>query len=116
MYGFASTKKLFSLYPDYFETYFQKQLVKREIFLQDILSHSSGVSVAKEAEKNAHPYYSYRVIDEKHDDILSNILVWDDKVAVMVLDDPLFGTITKDQRLADTYRLQLKLIWNSLKK
>lgn len=45
---------------------------------------------------------------------LRDILVWDDKVAIMILDIPVFGTVIENQNLADTYRIQFDLMWKSL--
>lgn len=112
--GFASTERLFKLIPDYFQKRFQKELKKREIFLRDILSHASGERVGKEARENTRPYYDYKVLDKKWGDLPTDILVWDDKVAVMTLEEPVFGTVLQDKRLADTYRVQFKIMWNSL--
>ena len=86
---------------------------RRGIFLRDILSAASE-EAAKQAYKGAHPYQDYKLLDEKYGDTPTDILVWDDKVAIMALDVPVFGTVIENKSLADTYRMQFDLMWKSL--
>lgn len=91
----------------------QKELKKLGIFLRDILSAASK-EAAEVAYKGAAPYQDYKLLDERYGDVPTDILVWDDKVAIMTLDAPVFGTVIENQSLADTYRIQFDLMWKTL--
>ncbi|EKD64546.1 MAG: Transcriptional regulator, TrmB [uncultured bacterium] len=114
--AFASTARLFAKIPDYFQTRFQKVLVKREVFLRAILSYESGKKVAPEQKEQMRPYYDYRLIDKKYGDLPTDFLVWDDSLAIIVIDDPVFGTVLENKHLADTYRAQFENMWQALSK
>lgn len=111
--AFASTKILFNLLPNYFETRFQKVLKQRGIFFQDILSESSR-TVATETKKNMSPYYDFKIFPEKYGDLPTDILVWENSLAVIVLAEPVFGMVLTSKPLADTYRAQFEMVWRTL--
>lgn len=111
--GFASTNRLFEVMKNYNWTKWQKELKGRGIFLRDILSAASK-EAAEAAYKGAAPYQDYKLLDERYGDVPTDILVWDDKVAIMALDMPVFGTVIENQNLADTYRIQFDLMWKTL--
>jgi len=112
--GFASTKKLFTVLPKYFETQYQKLLKKKEIFFRDILTHASGEKEAKETKENVKPYYDYRLLKKEVGDLPTDVLIWDDNVAIMTLEDPVFGTIITNQDVADTFREMFNLAWQKV--
>jgi len=85
-------------------------LIERHIKMEE-----DTVRLAKEAKEKAGWSYEYRVIDKKYGDLPTDILVWDDKVAVMALESPIFATVTTNQALADTYRVQFEIMWSALK-
>lgn len=112
--GFASTKRLFEVISNDFMTYFGKEMYKRGIFLRDILT-SSSKEAAKKSDDRMGIYYKYRFVNEGDGkDFPTDILVWDDFVAIIVLDPSVFATVVENKPLADTYRLQFNIMWNAL--
>lgn len=113
--GFASTAQLFALIPNYFDTRFNQELNKRGITLRDVITDESARTVADMSQRLSKWNYEFRVLDKKHDNLPADILIWDDKVAVMTFKAPVFGTITQSQQLADLHRIQFEFMWKSLK-
>lgn len=112
--GFASTAKLFEVLPNYFQKRYQKELRKREIFFKDILTYKSAKSVAETTQKSLEPYYEYKSLHETKEDLPTDILIWDDNVAILNLSEPVFGTILTNKYIADTFKLQFQIMWRSL--
>lgn len=110
--AFASIKKLFSLMPESFPARFQKEIKRKGIFFKEILSHQSKDKV-EEAKKNMSPYYEYKILSEKYSDFPTDILVWDDSLALITLSEPVFGVVLINKSLADTYRIQFELMWQN---
>ena len=99
--------------PESFPGRFQKFIKQKGIFFQEILSNQSQVE-AEEAKKNMSPYYEYKILSEKYSDFPTDILVWDDSLALITLSEPVFGVMLINKALADTHRLQFEIMWNSL--
>ncbi len=59
------------------------------------------------------PYYDYKIIEEKYGDLPTDMLVWDDSFAVIVLAQPVFGVVLVSKPLADTYRAQFEIMWQN---
>jgi sugar-specific transcriptional regulator TrmB len=114
VFGFASTGKLFEIIPDYFQKRFQPELKKREIFLKDILTFESGTQVAQATRAAAGAYYEYRVLSQKYAGVLSDVLMWDNTVAIISLEEPIFGTVLVNAQLAHTFRTMFEVMWQSL--
>ena len=112
--GLASTAKLFARMPGFFVSW-RKKLKTKGIFLKDILANDSAGTAAAETKKELGVYYEYRLLPERYGDIVTDILVWDNKVALMTLEDPVFGTVIEDAHLAKTFRLMFYATWNSAK-
>ncbi|OGZ42527.1 MAG: hypothetical protein A3C80_01320 [Candidatus Ryanbacteria bacterium RIFCSPHIGHO2_02_FULL_45_43] len=108
----GSTKKLAEASTDFFEEY-QKKLKKNSVVFRDILSYVS---------KDAIPItrgilgglYEYRLLPEARGEIPTDILIWDDNVALISLDQPIFGTMITSPSLALTFRVVFNIIWNAL--
>lgn len=113
MVAFASLAKLFPLMPKNFSSRMQHELKRREIFFQEILSHESR-DLAEISKKSMFPFHEYKILPEKYSDFPTDILVWDDSVALITLSEPVFGVILTSKPLADTYRIQFEIMWKSL--
>lgn len=111
--AFASIKKLFSKMPLSFPIKIQRAIKQKEIFFQEILTLDSKKD-AEEAKINMSPYYDYKILSEKYPDFPTDILVWDDSLALITLSEPEFGVVLTNKSLADTYRTHFKIMWNSL--
>jgi len=111
--AFASIKKLFSLMPKEFPDRIQKTIKQKEIFFQEILTPDSKDD-AEKAKQNMFPYHEYKVLPEKNSDFPTDILVWDDSIALITLSEPVFGVVLVSKPLADTYRINFEIMWKSL--
>jgi len=111
--GIASTEKLFSLDEKYFNKY-EREIKKRKIFFKDIVTPSSGKNAASISKDRMGVYYDYKVIPKNYKEILTDILIWDDNVALLTLENPIFGTIIKNKDLALTLRTMFEVMWRSL--
>ncbi|MBI4087012.1 hypothetical protein HY416_03475 [Candidatus Kaiserbacteria bacterium] len=111
--GFASTKRLFDAMPGDFLKYFIKEIRDRRIFLRDILSPSSA-PIADASKASIGIYYDFRFVEGGEKDFPTDILVWDNSVAIILLEPHMLATVIESASLADTYRLQFDIMWKAL--
>ncbi len=111
--GLASTKKLFALDLKFFNRYMAK-LRKKGIMFRDIITHESARESGPLAKGALKGLLDIKVLPAKYKDLPTDILVWNDNVALMALDPPIFGTILTNRALADTFLIIHDLIWENL--
>ena len=111
--GIASTKKLFALSPEFFDKY-RQEIKKRGIDFRDILSHPSGEESGPKTKEELRGFYELKILPEKYGEISTDILVWDDNVALIVTDKPIFGTVLTNKHMAQTFRILFELSWQKL--
>jgi sugar-specific transcriptional regulator TrmB len=114
VYGVASTKKLFDAVGRDFFRIWGKNMKKNGIKLNDIISHESSMESADFAKSNFSDYYNFKSLPPSAGDLPSDILIWDDCVALMSLDEPLFATLIKNQAVADTMKLLFEQSWKKM--
>ncbi len=112
--GFTSLKRLFEVFPNFFDKW-QKEIKKRGIFLKDILSRDSYKETSAIADKALGPYVEQRFLSEKHETLTTDILIWNNNVALITIEEPIFGTVIHNKFIADTMRIQFDLIWKTLR-
>jgi HTH-type transcriptional regulator, sugar sensing transcriptional regulator len=112
--AFASLTKLFTLMPE-IPTRVQRAVKEKKIIFQEIVTPESA-EAAEKARGAMTPFHEYRVLPEKYADFPTDILVWDDSVALITLAEPVFGVVITSKPLADTYRLHFEMMWEGLKK
>lgn len=103
IYGIGSTKNLSELDPVFYKKYLGL-LREKEIMFTDILSAESGSSTLRSTHELLKGYYSTKVLPHKYSGVPTDILVWDDTIALVSLVDPIFGTVLCNQQLAKTFR------------
>lgn len=111
--GIASTRKLFELDPKFFASY-TKLMKQRHIAFRDLLSHASGEKAAKDTRVIMGPMYEYKLLPPKYGEFATNFLVWNDTVALMTLEEPVFGTLVTNKNLAATFKVLFEIIWGTL--
>ncbi len=104
IYAVGSTERIMSLDTVFFESYIKKIANKNIIFYDLLSSSSKNVSGPKIQEINDLKH-SIKFLPEKYNETLTDILIWDDMVALIVLEEPVFGTLIKSRPLADTFRI-----------
>lgn len=113
LFAFASIKKLFDVMPKGFPGNFQKEIKQKGIFFKEILSYESK-NDAQEAKDSMLSYHEYKILPEKYSDFPTDMLVWDDSVALITLSEPVFGVVITNKSLADTYKIQFEIMWKFL--
>ncbi len=113
IFGFTSTKKLLPFYPKFFVEW-RSELKRRGIFLKDMLTESSKDIEAKQVKEELGVFFENRIVPAKFGDVASDILVWNDNIALITLDEPIFGTVINNPELAQTFRVMFSIMWRSL--
>ena len=109
IYAVGSTERLLELDKDYFEKYV-KEVAKRNIVFQDLLTESSRATSGPMIERLTSGLHTAKYLPSKYGENLTDILIWDDNIALIALGEPIFGTIIRSKPLAETFRTILKVL------
>ena len=112
IFGITSTNKLFALDPKFFDAY-RQSLKDREIFLHDILTSPSGASVGR-AKEQLKGFFDFKLLSKDYDDLPTDVLIWNDHIALLSIEEPIFGTVLTNPALAKTFRMMFDVMWKSL--
>lgn len=105
----GSTDRLYQIMPAFVETWL-KQLKQRGIVLKDIVTHVSGNEAVHKMIASLRGYYDARVLPESFGELDTDLLLWDDNLALITLSEPYFGTVITNPSLAKTFRSILELL------
>lgn len=111
--GFGSTKQLSELDPDFF-THYIKEIKKRKIILRDILTSESGEKGLPEGREILGGLYEAILLPPKYKGLLTDMLLWDDNVALITLAEPIFGTVLTSSVLSKTFHAIHDALWEQL--
>jgi sugar-specific transcriptional regulator TrmB len=106
----GSTKSLVERDAKFFLA-FEKKLKENGTFLQDLISEPSQSIGTKETKQILQGLYDFRLLPKKYTDFPTDILVWEDCVALIILQDPVFGTVITNPLLAKTFLYLFEMIW-----
>lgn len=109
IYAVGSAERIVQIDQPFFENYIKKVKEKGIVF-NDILSADSKKMSAPKIQAINELTHSIKFLPEKYEEQLTDILIWDDNVALIVLDEPIFGTIIKSKPLSDTFRLIIRAL------
>lgn len=112
VFAVGSTARLQEVMPEFLPWYFA-QLKKRRVALYDIVSASSRL-ITRDVARVALTDYAPKFLPERYKDLPTDILVWDDNVALITLEEPYFGTVLHNAPLAQTMRMILGLLGERL--
>jgi predicted transcriptional regulator len=112
VYGIGSTSKLVELMPEFYQQHLE-QVRDRGIVWYDILSHSSQVKGAPEMKTVLRGLYDARFLPQKYQDFPTDMLIWDDNIALITLEEPIFGTVLTNKLLAKTFGIIFDVMWNA---
>ena len=113
IFALGSTKELSNLDPVFFKRFIE-EITQREILLQDILSHDSGLQMASETKKIMGMFYDVKILPEKYQEFPTDIIVWDDSLALITLREPIFATVLTSPFLVKTFRIILSILWDGV--
>ncbi len=109
IYAVGSAERIVQIDQDFFENYIKK-VKEKGIKFNDILSADSKNMSAPKIQAINEVMHSIKFLPEKYEEQLTDILIWEDNIALIVLDEPIFGTIIKSKPLADTFRLIIRAL------
>lgn len=112
IFGFTSMNLFLKAFPS-FGTHYLEELARRKIFFKDVLSHRSRESGSEEIKNALGSYYSHKFLESKYGDFPTDIMIWDDNVAFLTFDEPIFGTIMTNKTLANTFKIMHEVMWNA---
>lgn len=113
IFALGSTKQLFNLDSKFLQNYFD-EIKKRRIFFHDLLSEQSKTFTSDFAAPVIKGMYDYKFLPKQYGDTPTDILIWDDNIALINLHEPVFGTILTNQMLADTFKMIHKIIFERI--
>ncbi len=105
-----STGLLYKIDRDFFRRY-DELLKKKGIFTHDLLTMDSTHEIAKEVASSHGPYYKYRLMQKKYNDLSGQILIWNDNVAHISFEQSYFGTIIRESSIAGAMRALFDTAW-----
>ncbi|OGH87788.1 MAG: hypothetical protein A3J93_05135 [Candidatus Magasanikbacteria bacterium RIFOXYC2_FULL_42_28] len=113
IYAFGSTNLLSKLEGD-FLIYFEQKVKENNIALIDIVTGASRQRATEETKKIIGGMYNFKFLPEKYRDQPTDILIWDNNIALLTLEQPIFGTVITSHHLANTFKIIFELIWEKL--
>ena len=112
IFALGSTKQLQGLTDDFLKKY-AVEIKKRGIVFKDILTKASKES-AQVLTSEIGGIYESRYLPDKHKDVPTDMLIWDDKIALISLSEPVFGTVMLNKNITNTFKLVFNLLWDNL--
>lgn len=107
----GSTKYLTENDPAFFRAW-EKAIAQKQVVLQDLITNPSQTVGVNETQAILKGLYDFRVLPEKYRDFPTDILVWNNNIALVTLKDPIFGTVITSDLLAQTFRYVLEMLWD----
>ena len=111
--AFGSTKRLSDIDPQFLAKYWDL-IKKRGVIFNDILTAESKESM-EEFRKILGELYDVSLLPPEYGDLPTDMLVWDNHVAIITLSEPIFGTVLTNASLAKTFRVILDIMSKKLK-
>ena len=105
----GSTKHLTDKDPEFFRA-FEQALKDKGVFVQDLITKSSEKVGVAETKKILKGMYDFQLLPEKYSDFPTDILVWNDNIALITLTEPIFGTVITNPTLAQTFRYIFEMV------
>jgi HTH-type transcriptional regulator, sugar sensing transcriptional regulator len=110
--GIGSTKHLSTILPGEYTRYL-KEIKRRGIVFYDILTSPSIEKGAPEMIKTLGGLYDVHYLESKYEDLPTDILIWNDSVALITLEEPIFGTVITNKLIAKSMMLVFDVMWSA---
>lgn len=110
IHGIGSTDQLRSLMPEFFDKYLL-ELAQHSIVFRDLLSDVSRKIVGPQMKKALGDLYDMRYFPSGQKDFQTDMLIWDDHVALITFDEPIFGTVLTHATLVQTFLILFETMW-----
>lgn len=109
IFALGSLSHISDIQEAFLNTYVQG-IKTRGIVFHDILPQSSAEQVGKQWKQILKGFYDYQVVPSNFDEFETDILIWDDNIAIVALEKPIFGTVITNPPLAKTFRTMFALM------
>ena len=112
--GLAATDNLDELYPDFITSEWPAQLKKNGQHLRDILTKNGSGAATRKLEEGLGENYEYVFLPESMGNIWTDLLIWDDNIALINVTTPVFGTVIRNKQITDMMRMMFEFMWKAL--
>lgn len=89
---------------------YTKRISEKEIIFHEIVPDASKVITGMVMQNLIKQNYSVSLIPKEYGLLQTDILIWNDNIALITLEEPIFGTIITSPQLARTFKTLLKII------
>lgn len=113
IFAIGSTNTLGKVLPDFYKRYVS--LVKeKNIFFRDLLTSASQKTTGPYMKSILKGMYEVKYLPKKHEDIPTDLLIWNHSIAHITLEEPYFATVITSPLLARTMRTVFWTLWEAL--
>jgi HTH-type transcriptional regulator, sugar sensing transcriptional regulator len=113
VYGLGSTKHLAMQDEKFFNNYLT--LIKEKgIIFRDIMSQSSSEDSIEKIKATLRGLHEVKLLPNNYHDIPTDILIWDDSIALIVLSEPVFGTVLSNSLMSQAFKTIFDVMWDKL--
>lgn len=109
----GSTEKLSELESGFLEWY-ERKLNQKKIIFYDILTAATREKTAKALLAARGALHEIKFLPNRLGDLPTDILIWDNNLALITLEQPIFGTVLTSPVLVQTFRALFGLLWEKL--
>ena len=107
----GSTAQLHKVDQEFFAWYW-RQIKSRHIILNDILTQDSR-ELTKKIKEEMGALYTAKLLPKKYSSFPTDTFLWGDSIALISLEEPIFGTVLTNKNLAQIFRIMFEMIWQS---
>ena len=113
MYAIGSVDGFKKLDEKFFD-YYVKNVNERGIIFHDIMPRTDKDIIGNNMQNPTKQNYDVSLIPEEYGLLQTDMLIWDDHIALINLKEPVFGTIVTNAHLAQTFKTISKIIADKL--
>jgi sugar-specific transcriptional regulator TrmB len=96
-----------------FTEYYQKELAKKKIIFYDILTSASKITLPQ-IKILLGGLHQARFLPSRYKDLPTDILLWEQNIALVTFKEPVFGTIITNDFLTQTFGVIFQVLWETL--
>ena len=60
--------------------------------------------------------HQIKFLPQEYSQNITDILIWDDNIALITFQQPIFGTVLNNKLLAETFRIIFQVMWDGLQR
>jgi HTH-type transcriptional regulator, sugar sensing transcriptional regulator len=113
IFGIGSTKDLDAVMPDFFQKYVEG-IKKKNIIFHDLLTSASREKTGPWMQEVMKGLYDVRYFPKDVGEFPTDILFWDEHIALITLREPYFATIVTSSLLAQTMKTLFRFMQSRL--